>query len=130
MKKLPRLFTFAAPKSFYRLASITVPWLYGIAAAFAIWGLYVGFFVAPVDATQGNSYRIIFIHVPAAWMSMVLYMAMAGWAAFGCFQKVPRSLVNLSVIMCVRRGNISKKRASKATIRSTHLIPILSCPIC
>lgn len=83
MKKLPRFFTFASPKTFYRLASVTVPWLYGIAAVFAIWGLYVGFFVAPTDATQGDSYRIIFIHVPAAWMSMVLYMAMAGWAAFG-----------------------------------------------
>ena len=46
-------------------------------------GLYVGFFVAPVDATQGNSYRIIFIHVPAAWISMVIYLAMAFWAAVG-----------------------------------------------
>jgi heme exporter protein C len=46
-------------------------------------GLYVGFFVAPVDATQGNSYRIIFIHVPAAWISMVIYLAMAFWAALG-----------------------------------------------
>jgi heme exporter protein C len=43
----------------------------------------VGFFIAPTDATQGESYRIIFIHVPAAWMSMVLYLAMAGWAVIG-----------------------------------------------
>ena len=49
----------------------------------AIAGLYVGFLVAPTDATQGDSYRIIFIHVPAAWMSMVLYLAMAFWAAVG-----------------------------------------------
>jgi heme exporter protein C len=46
-------------------------------------GLYVGFFVAPTDATQGDAYRIIFIHVPAAWMSMVLYLVMAFWAAMG-----------------------------------------------
>jgi heme exporter protein C len=43
----------------------------------------VGFFVAPTDATQGDAYRIIFIHVPAAWMSMLLYLVMAFWAAIG-----------------------------------------------
>ena len=58
--------TFSAPSRFYALA-----------------GLYIGFFIAPTDAQQGESYRIIFIHVPAAWMSMVIYMAMAGWAAVG-----------------------------------------------
>ena len=60
-----------------------MPWLYAVAVAFALAGLYEGFVVAPVDATQGNAYRIIFIHVPAAWMSMVLYLAMAFWAAIG-----------------------------------------------
>lgn len=83
MKKLPPLYSFAAPSRFYRLASCSVPWLYAVAAGFALAGLYMGFFVAPTDATQGEAYRIIFIHVPAAWMSMVLYLAMAGWAAFG-----------------------------------------------
>jgi heme exporter protein C len=43
----------------------------------------MGFFVAPTDAQQGEGYRIIFIHVPASWMSMVIYMAMAAWAAVG-----------------------------------------------
>jgi heme exporter protein C len=43
----------------------------------------VAFFVAPTDATQGDAYRIIFIHVPAAWMSMFLYLVMAGWAGVG-----------------------------------------------
>lgn len=83
MKNLPRLFYFAAPSRFYWLASWSVPWLYAAAAVFAAWGLYMGFFVAPTDATQGDAYRIIFIHVPAAWMSMVIYLAMAAWAAFG-----------------------------------------------
>jgi heme exporter protein C len=45
----------------------------------------MGFFVAPTDAVQGEVYRIIFIHVPAAWLSMVLYVAMAFWAAIGWF---------------------------------------------
>jgi heme exporter protein C len=60
-----------------------IPWFAWLAAILAAAGLYVGFFVAPTDATQGDSYRIIFIHVPAAWMSMFLYLVMAGWAALG-----------------------------------------------
>jgi len=78
-----RFFTFAAPSRFYALAGRLVPWLYGLAALTAALGLYVGFFVAPTDATQGEAYRIIFIHVPAAWMSMILYLALAGWAVVG-----------------------------------------------
>ena len=76
-------FTFAAPSRFYALAGAVAPWLWVAAAALAAAGLYIGFFVAPTDAQQGDAYRIIFIHVPAAWMSMVIYMAMAGWAAVG-----------------------------------------------
>jgi heme exporter protein C len=83
MKNLPRFFTFAAPSRFYRLAGWSIPWLYAIAAVVSIVGLYIGFFVAPTDATQGDAYRIIFVHVPAAWMSMVLYLVMAFWAGIG-----------------------------------------------
>ena len=79
----PRFFTFAAPSRFYALAGKLTPWLWAASALLAAAGLYVGFFVAPTDATQGEAYRIIFIHVPAAWMSMLLYLAMAFWAAVG-----------------------------------------------
>jgi heme exporter protein C len=78
-----RWFTFAAPPRFDALAAALIPWLWVAAGLLGAAGLYMGFFVAPTDATQGESYRIIFIHVPAAWMSMVIYLAMAGWAAIG-----------------------------------------------
>ncbi len=78
-----RLFTYAAPSRFYGLAGSLIPWLWAATILFSAAGLYGGFFVAPTDATQGDSYRIIFIHVPAAWMSMVLYLALAFWAAIG-----------------------------------------------
>jgi heme exporter protein C len=78
-----RLFTYAAPARFYSLSGALVPWLWLLTLGFALAGLYIGFFLAPVDKVQGNSYRIIFIHVPAAWISMVLYLAMAFWAAIG-----------------------------------------------
>ena len=78
-----RLFTFAAPSRFYALSGLLIPWLWVATVALTIAGLYVGFFVAPTDATQGDSYRIIYIHVPAAWMSMLLYLVMAFWAGVG-----------------------------------------------
>jgi heme exporter protein C len=76
-------FWYASPQTFYPLAGTIARWC-GIAAAFlAAAGLYIGFFVAPTDAQQGEVYRIIFIHVPAAWMSMFIYVVMALWAALG-----------------------------------------------
>jgi heme exporter protein C len=83
MKQPMTWLTFSAPSRFYALARALNPWLWAITIALTMVGLYIGFFVAPTDATQGESYRIIFIHVPAAWMSMVLYLAMAFWAAVG-----------------------------------------------
>jgi heme exporter protein C len=77
------LFRFAAPHVFYPLAGRMVPWFAGLAAVLAVAGLYVGFFVAPTDFQQGESYRIIFIHVPSAWMAMFLYVVMAFWAGVG-----------------------------------------------
>jgi len=60
-----------------------VPWFAAAAALCTLAGLYLAFFVAPTDAVQGEVYRIIFIHVPAAWMSMFIYVVMAFWAAIG-----------------------------------------------
>ena len=60
-----------------------IPWFAVSAAILFAIGLYIGFVVAPVDAQQGEFYRIIFIHVPASMMSMFLYMVMAAYAALG-----------------------------------------------
>jgi len=76
-------FRYAAPAAFYPLAGKLVPWFAAIAAVLAAWGLYLGFFVAPSDAQQGEVYRVIFIHVPTAWMTMFLYIVMAFWAGVG-----------------------------------------------
>ena len=76
-------FKYSSPQTFYPLAGRMVPLFFALAALFAIPGLYIGFFVAPTDAQQGESYRIIFIHVPAAWMSMFIYVVMAFWAGVG-----------------------------------------------
>lgn len=74
------------PQSFYRMAGKVVPWLMGIALVLFVVGFYMGFFVCPIDAKQGNSYRIIFIHVSAAWLSMLLYVLMAVFSAIGLWK--------------------------------------------
>jgi heme exporter protein C len=78
-----KLLRYASPATFYPLAGRMIPWFAAAAAVFALLGLWVGFFVAPPDVQQGQGYRIIFLHVPASWMSMFLYMVMAFWAGVG-----------------------------------------------
>jgi heme exporter protein C len=76
-------YKYSSPQAFHPLAGKMIPW-FAVAALLSICvGLYIGFFVAPTDATQGDAYRIIFVHVPAAWMSMFLYVVMAAWAGLG-----------------------------------------------
>ena len=76
-------FWYASPQTFFPLARTIAGICAVLAALFGIAGLYVGLFVAPTDAVQGEAYRIIYIHVPAAWMSMFLYVVMAFWASIG-----------------------------------------------
>jgi heme exporter protein C len=74
-------FKLASPAAFFPLAGRLIAWFGWSAAVLALIGLYLGFVVAPTDYQQGEAYRIIFIHVPAAWMAMFTYVVMAGWCA-------------------------------------------------
>jgi heme exporter protein C len=76
-------FWYASPQTFFPLAGTLARACGAAAGVLALAGLYIGFFAAPTDAQQGEAYRIIFIHVPAAWMSMFIYVLMAFWAAIG-----------------------------------------------
>lgn len=75
-----RLFHFASPYQFYPLAGKLAPWFASAAALLALTGLWMGFAVAPIDAQQGEGYRIIFLHVPTSWMAMFIYVVMAFWS--------------------------------------------------
>jgi heme exporter protein C len=82
-----RWFRFSSPVTFYPLAGRMIPWFVGLTVITLVVGLYWGFFETP-DRLGGNNpqkeyYRIIFLHVPAAWMSMWLYVVLAGWSALG-----------------------------------------------
>ena len=74
---------YAAPQRLYALAGRIYPLAFVLAAVLTAVGLYLGFWVAPADFQQGQAYRIIFVHVPVSWMSMLIYVAMAFWALLG-----------------------------------------------
>ena len=75
------LHRLSSPPTFYRFAGRLRPWAMGLAIVLGIIGLYGGLVLAPADYQQGDAYRIIFIHVPSAWMSMFIYAVM-GVSAF------------------------------------------------
>ncbi len=75
------LYRYSSPATFYPLAGKLAPWFGWGAALLAVAGLWISFAIAPTDFQQGEAYRIIFIHVPAAWMSMFIYLVMAFWGA-------------------------------------------------
>lgn len=81
--RVVNFFMFANAMRFYSLSGKMIPVFWALCLVFGVAGLWVGFFVAPPDATQGNGYRIIFVHVASSWMSMFIYLVMAAWAGMG-----------------------------------------------
>ena len=73
----------ASPKYFYDISGRMIPWLGAAFIVVTLAGLYYGLVKAPPDYQQGDSYRIMFVHVPAAWMSMFIYVVMAVAGAIG-----------------------------------------------
>ncbi|MEM7255519.1 MAG: heme ABC transporter permease [Pseudomonadota bacterium] len=76
--RLTRFFhRLGSPRWFYAIANRLIPWLSWITLILLVAGLYGGFFIAPPDYQQGESFRIIYVHVPAAWLSLFVYVVMA-----------------------------------------------------
>ncbi|HEX5339838.1 MAG TPA: heme ABC transporter permease [Gammaproteobacteria bacterium] len=73
----------ASPPYFYKFAQYVAPWTGWITAILLAIGLYGGLWLAPPDYQQGDGFRIIYIHVPSAWMSMFGYAFMAIAAGIG-----------------------------------------------
>lgn len=87
--KLPAIVhKFSSPKNFYTMSGKLIPWFGWACLLFLVTGLYYGLVEAPPDYQQGESYRIIFVHVPAAWMSMFVYMVMAISGAIGLIWRI------------------------------------------
>lgn len=71
------------PEGMYGFAGKALRPCFILAIIVILAAMYVGFFLAPVDGTQGNSYRILYIHVACAWMAMLLYVVMAVFCSLG-----------------------------------------------
>ena len=70
-----------SPPTFDRFAARWAPWCHAVALALVAWGVWLGLFGVPADYQQGDSFRILFIHVPSAWMSLFVFGLMAFYAA-------------------------------------------------
>lgn len=80
---------FANPRRFMKLATVLSPWVAGATVVLAAAGLYLGLFASPADYQQGETVRIMYVHVPAAWMSLFCYVGLAISAAVGLIWKHP-----------------------------------------
>jgi heme exporter protein C len=74
---------YASPPNLYRLAGRLVPWFATFAGILLAIGTFLGLFVAPSDFQQGDVYRVLFLHVPASWLGMLLYVLLGFYAALG-----------------------------------------------
>ena len=98
MPDYKRLFhQFGSPPWFYRFAGRLVPWLWAGFAVLAAWGLWLGLLASPPDYQQGESVRIMYIHVPGAWMSMAIYALMA---LFGIIALVWHLRIAEALLIC------------------------------
>ena len=80
---------FANPNRFLRLANAVLPWCGWLTVAFLAVGLYLALFGSPPDYQQGETVRIMYIHVPAAWMALFVYACMAGASATALIWRHP-----------------------------------------
>ena len=85
-----------------RYSAVILPWTVGLTVALIAVGLYLGLFVAPPDYQQGESYRIIFIHVPSAWLALFIYTNLAVASAVALIWKHP--LADLAGRACAPIG--------------------------
>lgn len=81
----------ASPPHFYGLSAKMIPWFTLPGILLIVYGVYAGLFVAPADYQQGDAFRIIYVHVPSAYLSMMAYMVMAISAGIGLIWRIKLS---------------------------------------
>lgn len=92
----------ASPVWFYRISGKLLPWLSALFILLFVAGLYGGLVLAPADYQQGDSFRIIYVHVPAAWLSMFVYMVMASSGLIALVWRM--KLAEMVLISCAPIG--------------------------
>lgn len=88
LSMLSALYRFASPKHFYEWTIKAMPWLVVFFFVVFIYGLVAGLYFAPADYQQGDAFRIIYVHVPSASLSLGIYLFMAITAAIGLVWRI------------------------------------------
>ncbi|MFO1128182.1 MAG: heme ABC transporter permease [Rhodospirillales bacterium] len=83
------MFGYANPTRFMRLSARLLPWLAAATLALSALGVYLALFASPPDYQQGETVRIMYVHVPAAWMALFCYTSMAIASAVGLIWRHP-----------------------------------------
>lgn len=96
------LYRMASPRHFYRFSGQLLPWLSCFGLALLSYGLYAGLVLAPPDKVQGDAYRIIYIHVPCAFLSLSIYSVMAVMAFIYLIWRI--KLADVLLKACVPLG--------------------------
>ena len=91
-----------SPPTFDRFAARWTPWAYALGLLTMAIGLYGALFQVPADYQQGDSFRILYIHVPAAWMSMAVFGLMAFYAAIALVWRI--KLCEILAMACAPCG--------------------------
>jgi heme exporter protein C len=84
-------YRLASPPSVYRTAAALTPWFMTVAVIAIVCGLIGGLVLAPPDYQQGDAFRIVYVHVPSAYMSLFCYTAMAVAGAIGLIWRIKMS---------------------------------------
>ena len=91
-----------SPPTFDRFAARWAPWAYALGAVLMAVGMYMALFVVPADYQQGDSFRILYVHVPSAWMSMAIFALMALYAASALIWRI--KLCEILAMACAPSG--------------------------
>ena len=91
-----------SPPYFDRFAARWAPWAYALGLLVMGWGLYGALFVVPADYQQGDSFRILYIHVPSAWLSLFVFGLMAFYAAIALVWRI--KLCEILAMACAPIG--------------------------
>jgi heme exporter protein C len=91
-----------SPPYFDRFAARWAPWAHGVGLLVMAWGIWQGLFVVPADYQQGDSFRILYIHVPSAWMSLAVFALMAVYAAIALVWRI--KLCEILAMACAPIG--------------------------
>ena len=106
---------FANPNRFLKIADRVMPWAVGLMLLAFGSGLYLAIFVSPPDYQQGETVRIMYIHVPAAWMALFTYTTMAIASAAALIWKHPLAVLSAKAaapigagftIICLATGSL------------------------